>query len=156
MTPQISQRSRARRLTTAIGAVALVAALGACSSSATAKTANAKTANAKAASTSTTVKKLNPYYDSGDTVYITATGFEPRVLIAAVKVPLHFVNHTAVVQRVQFEHSRGADDQLLRTGPIAPGGTWSYTPQTWESATYHSVDRPALRGQIQIQPPVEP
>jgi hypothetical protein len=153
MTLQTSQISRARRLTTAIGSVVLVVALGACSSSATAKAAST---TKPTGTTPTTVKKLNPSYDSGDTVYITATGFQPKVLIAAVKVPLHFVNRTAVVQSVQFEHSRGADGQLLRTGPIAPGATWSYTPQTWESATYHSVDQPARRGQIQIQPPVEP
>jgi hypothetical protein len=142
-------RPLARRAATTIGALALVAACGACGGSA------AKASPPTQIAPSTTAKP-NPSYDSGATVIITATGFQPKELIAMVKVPLTFVNHTTTVARVQFEHSRDAAGRLRASGPIPPGGKWSYTPQTWESATYHSVGQPALRGQIQIQPPAEP
>jgi hypothetical protein len=141
----------ARRLTTAIGAVALVAACGACGGS-----ADAKASPTTKSPTTTAKRALNPNYDAGATITITASGFQPKELVATVKVPLTFVNHTTTVQHVQFEHSRDAQGRLRASGPIAPGKSWSYTPDTWESATYHSVDQPALRGQIQIQPPAEP
>ncbi|MDQ1534363.1 MAG: hypothetical protein QOF28_2124 [Actinomycetota bacterium] len=145
-------RMSRRRCLSLLGVLVLVGTSSACRSAADAKASPTSTSERAP----TTVKQLNPDYDSGDTVFITTTGFQPKVLIAAVKVPLHFVNHTKAVQRVQFEHSRSADGRLIATGPIPPGGTWSYTPQTWESATYHSVDRPATGGQIQIQPPADP
>jgi hypothetical protein len=141
-----------RRLTIVIGGLALVVATSACGSSAGAKA----TAPTKPATTPTTLKKENKYYDSGNVVTITANAFEPRVLIATVKVPIHFLNHTKAVVKVQFDHSRDAAGQLIHSSPIPPGGSWSYTPQTWESATYHAVERHSLRGQIQIQPPAEP
>jgi hypothetical protein len=141
----------ARWLTTLAGITALVVVTAACGSS-----GGAKAATTQVSTTPTTVHKTNPYYDSGSTVTITATGFRPKELIALVKVPLTFVNDTPGVEQVQFEHSRGPDGQLIRSAPIAPGGKWTYTPQNWESATYHSIERPALRGQIQIQPPANP
>jgi hypothetical protein len=142
------------KLATTIGMLALVAATSACGSGADAK--GASTTATVAATTSTTAKKLNPDYDTGAAVTITKTGFQPKTLIAVTDVPLTFTNETTVVQTVQFEHSRGADGQLIRSAPIAPGKSWSYTPHNWESATYHSIEQPALRGQIQIQPPAEP
>jgi hypothetical protein len=145
-----------RWLAALIGCAALAVATAACGSASGAANAKASTTTTQVKSTPTTVHKTNPYYDSGSTVTITPTGFQPKELIALVKVPLTFVNHTSTVEQVQFEHSRGADGQLIRSSPIPPGGHWSYTPQTWESATYHSIERPALRGQIQIQPPAEP
>ena len=146
-----------RAIAIAIGGLVCAATLGACGSSGGAKAALVKagsTTNPPAVTTTT--RKPNPYYDSGNTVIITTTGFQPRELIARSDVPLHFVNHTATVQRVQFEHSRDASGRLIRSTAIAPGGTWSYTFTDWESATYHSIDQPALRGQVQIQPPTEP
>src|SRR5262249_21687098 len=106
--------------------------------------------------TTSTTRAVNAYYDAGSTVTITPRGFVPRELVAVVNVPIRFVNHTGVVQRVQFEHSRDSSGALRHSDAIAPGGSWSYTPTSWESATYHSVDRPAQRGQIQIQPPANP
>jgi hypothetical protein len=147
-----SPRLRSRRVTTLIGSVALVAVLSACGKPADA----AKPSPTTKTPTPTTARKVNPYYDSGNTVTITATGFVPADLTSTANVPLRFVNHTKVAQRVQFEHSRGTDGQLIHSGSIPPGGAWSYTPSTWESATYHSVDQPTVRGHIQIQPPVEP
>jgi hypothetical protein len=145
------------RIATVVGALALVAACSACGGSADAQGApKTKARVTTTTATTTTMKKVNPAYDSGDTVTITATGFEPKVLIADVKVPLTFVNTTSSVQHVQFEHSRDANGTLIASGAIAPGKSWSYTPQSWESATYHSIDQPTLRGQIQIQPPAEP
>jgi hypothetical protein len=145
---------RSRLATIVIGCVALAVIAGACTSASGAKNATPTTVRPKP--TPTTVRKPNPYYDSGSTVTITPTGFQPQTLIATVKVPLTFINDTTTVEQVQFEHSRGPDGKIIRSTPIAPGAKWSYTPQTWESATYHSIERPALRGQIQIQPPVEP
>ena len=142
------------RLATVIGCIALAVMAGACTSASGARTATPTSVRPKP--TPTTARKPNPYYDSGSTVTITPTGFQPQTLIATVKVPLTFVNATKTVEQVQFEHSRGPNGQLLRSTPIAPGAKWSYTPQTWESATYHSIEQPALRGQIQIQPPAEP
>jgi hypothetical protein len=133
-----------RRVATA---VVFVAMLAACSS------ASPQAARPSAPSTT---RAVNAAYDSGDTVTITAKGFVPRELIALVNVPIHFVNHTSSTQRVQFEHSRDASGALRRSDAIPPGGEWSYTPTSWESATYHAVDRPTVRGQIQLQPPANP
>ena len=104
----------------------------------------------------TTTRTANPYYDSGSTVTITAQGFEPRELVAEVNVPIRFVNRTTTVQRVQFDTSRDAAGNLRASGAIAPGASWSYTPTSWESATYHSLTTPPQKGQIQIQPPANP
>jgi hypothetical protein len=133
----------------------LVVATSACGASAGARPTVAAHPT-PTSSTPTTVHKLNPYYDAGNTILITATGFEPRVLIATAKVPVRFVNRTSTAQRVQFEHDHFADGQLVHSGSIAPGASWTYTFPSWESATYHSTIKPALRGQIQIQPPAEP
>jgi hypothetical protein len=143
------------RVATLIGVFAFIAASSACGR-ATPTNTSASTDVPRSITTPITQPKVNPYYDSGSTVTITQTGFQPRELIADVKVPLTFVNHTKIVQQVQFEHSRGVNGQLIHSDQIPPGGTWSYTPQTWESATYHSIEQPAMRGQIQIQPPAEP
>jgi hypothetical protein len=133
----------------------IVAAAGACASANGAGSAPASSTT-RVSGAPTTRRKTNPYYDSGNAVTITATGFQPEELVALVKVRLTFVNDTKHVEQVQFEHSRGPDGQLRRSTPIQPGGRWSYTPQTWESATYHSIEQPTMRGQIQIQPPAEP
>jgi hypothetical protein len=140
-----------RRFTIAFAAVALVVLAGACGSS-----AGAKATATTSPPSPTTTRKENPYYDSGSTVTITSTAYQPKVLIAEVNVPLTFVNHTTVVQRVQFDHSRDASGQIRHSGAIAPGASWTFTPTNWESATYHSGTEPVLRGQIQIQPPVNP
>ena len=140
------------RLTTVIGSLALVVAAGACGSK-----GGANASPTTKPVTSTTAKRaLNPNYDSGETITITPTGFQPKELVAQTGLKLTFVNHTAIAQHVQFEHSRDAKGNLIASGAIPPGKSWSYTPENWESATYHSVDQPSLRGQIQIQPPAEP
>jgi hypothetical protein len=147
----------ARWLATLAGVATLAVATSACGSGSAGATAAPKTTTTvRPASTPTPTHKTNPYYDSGSRVTITATGFQPKELVATVKVPLTFVNHTTSIEQVQFDHSRDPAGNIIRSAPIPPGGHWSYTPQTWESATYHSIEQPALRGQIQIQPPAEP
>jgi len=148
-------RARVGRLAAALTVGLIAVAASACGSSSGPK-ASPAAAPKLAVATPTTVRKLNPSYDAGETVTITATGFEPKELIATVNVPLTFVNKTKRVQHVLFEHLHAADGQLLSSGAIAPGQHWSYTPDSWGSATYHSIDQPELRGQIQIQPPAEP
>jgi hypothetical protein len=155
MTSSPKSRRSVRQSAALAAAVVIVAAAAACASANGAGSAPASSTT-RVSAVPSPQRKTNPYYDSGNTVTITGTGFRPEVLVALVKVRLTFVNDTTHVEQVQFEHSRGPDGQLRRSTPIQPGGRWSYTPQTWESATYHSIERPAMRGQIQIQPPAEP
>ena len=70
---------------------------------------------------------------SGTQVIITPTGFEPRVLSSVQNKTITWTNLTNQVQQVNFEYS------TVRSGPIEPGQTFSWTPHTLISIRYDSL-----------------
>jgi hypothetical protein len=90
--------------------------------------------------------KVNRYFDGGQTVLITASGFRPRTLICAAGRRVVWKNATPHRQRVIFDH------QPVRSQPIPPGGTFSFTPIGAVSLLYHSSGNPRMDGQLQAQP----
>jgi hypothetical protein len=88
---------------------------------------------------------IDPNFDVGQTVLITQQVVRPLWLVPLVGKPIVFRNLTNATVRVVFDH------QPVRSGPIAPGGVFRYTPTTPISMTYHVGHRP---GKIQVSPPV--
>jgi hypothetical protein len=70
---------------------------------------------------------------SGTQVIITPTGFEPQVLYSTQGKAITWTNLTGQVQQVNFEYSS------VRSGDIAPGKTFSWTPKTLISIRYDST-----------------
>jgi hypothetical protein len=70
---------------------------------------------------------------SGTNVIITPSGFAPRVLSSTQGKTITWTNLTNQVQYVTFEYS------TVRSGPIAPGKTFSWTPHTLISIRYDSA-----------------
>jgi len=99
-----------------------------------------------ATNTPTPSRSPDPNFDSGQKVFITNTGFRPRWLVSIWKLPVVWVNQTDSVQTVIFDH------QLVRSGPIPPGGTFSWTSDHVVSVTYHAGTMKA-RGAIQVSQP---
>lgn len=89
----------------------------------------------------------NPSFDQGHTVHITKAGIQPQALVSACCDPIVFKNETAGAFTVIFDISKKS------SGPIAPGGTWQWTPPNPESVIYHLVENPKESGQIQIESP---
>lgn len=81
----------------------------------------------------------------GDTVVITDDGFAPEWLLAYPGKPITFRNESATTWSVVFDH------QHVRSGPIAPGATFTWTSETPISITYHAGNAPKVRGKIQVQ-----
>lgn len=88
---------------------------------------------------------IDPATGVGDTVVITDAGFAPEWLLAAPGQPITFRNDSAATWSVVFDH------QDVRSGPIAPGATFTWTSETPISITYHAGNAPTVRGKIQVQ-----
>jgi len=99
------------------------------------------------AGTPTASRSPDPNFDSGQTVFITAYGFRPKWLVSIWKLPVVWVNQTNKAQTVIFDH------QLVRSGPIPPGGTFRWTSPNVESVTYHSGTMAGVHGAIQVSQP---
>ena len=86
----------------------------------------------------------DPNFDYGFVVQITADGFHPRQLVSGCCKPVTWQNLTSKTESVVFDH------QFVNSGPIAPGGSFVYTPQHPVSITYHSALDPSLTGALQV------
>jgi hypothetical protein len=95
-----------------------------------------------------TTRSPDPNFDSGQTVYITATGFAPKWLVSIQKLPVVWVNRTNHVQSVIFDH------QAVRSGPIPPGASFSWTSPNMVSITYHNGELPSQTGAVQVSQPL--
>jgi hypothetical protein len=82
-------------------------------------------------------------FAKGQVVCITDDGVEPRLLVAIVGNTITWRNETSEPQTVTFV----AFD--THSGPIPPGGTWSYTPKLPLSLAYR-VSTTERLGQIQV------
>lgn len=89
--------------------------------------------------------RVNRYFDAGQTVLITDSGLRPRTLICAAGRPVVWKNTTRHSERVIFDH------QPVRSRPIPPGGTFSFTPVGAVSVLYHSSSNPRMEAQLQAQ-----
>ena len=102
-----------------------------------------------ASSSMPAVPSASPSIDAatgvGDTVVITDDGFAPEWLLAYPGKPITFRNESASTWSVVFDH------QNVRSGPIAPGATFTWTSETPISITYHAGNAPKVRGKIQVQ-----
>ena len=115
--------------------VALAAALAAgCGGSASGSTVG----SAPQSSAPTTI---DPNFDNGQTVLITANSVRPLWLVSLVGKPIVFRNTTNSVKRVVFDH------EPVRSGPIPPGGVFRYTPTLPLSLTYHVGP---VQGKVQV------
>jgi len=101
------------------------------------------TATATPAASSAPPKTADPNFDFGQRVTITADGFRPLWLVSIIHQPVVWTNDTDTPQTIVFDHLP------VRSGVIPPGGTYTYTPDTVASITYHSGRRPTLEGKVQ-------
>jgi hypothetical protein len=134
----MSRRSRAAGalLTTAL------LALGGCGRSSSASPGTPTGA------TPTASRSPDPNFDQGQKIFITAQGFRPKILVSIWKQPVVWVNQTNESQTVILDH------QLVRSGPIAPGGTFGWTSNAPISVTYHSGTMHGAHGAIQVSQPI--
>jgi plastocyanin len=102
-------------------------------------------ASSTAPSASLTERPIDPNFDYGDTILITATGFQPRFLLTNPKTTVTWENRTDHALRVVFDH------QAVDSGTIPAGGTWTWTSLTPISVTYHDAERPGYKGSITVQ-----
>jgi len=86
---------------------------------------------------------IDPNFDTGQTVLITARSLHPLWLVALLGKPIVFRNTTQTTTRVIFDH------QPVRSGPIPPGGVFRYTPRLPASLTYHVG---SVQGKVQVSP----
>lgn len=92
----------------------------------------------------------DPFTGVGQVVTITDDSVQPLGLIAVVGNPLIWRNATAEPQTVVLDNAEGS------SGPIPPGGTWSYTPLGTVSIVYHVERDTQTQGQVQVEPYLEP
>jgi hypothetical protein len=88
-----------------------------------------------------------PGLDNGHTVHITNAGIQPRALTSLCCDPVVFKNETGAPISVTFNISKAT------SGPIAAGGSWSWTPPNPESVIYHLGTDLTKKGQIQVESP---
>lgn len=95
-------------------------------------------------------RPLDPEFDAGQRVEITATGAVPRQLVAIVDTPITWENTTDGPQTVTF------DNGTVSSGPIPPGGSWSHTPDASVSIAYHTTAAPDQQAVVQVEPEEPP
>ena len=87
----------------------------------------------------------NAGFDYGYVVWITPQGLRPATLLSGCCLPLKFENLMQQTVSIVFGY------QAVNSGPIAPGGSWSWTPPHVESVVYHTGQGPPLTGNLQVQ-----
>jgi hypothetical protein len=135
-----------RRPLLAATAVAACLVLASCGGGGASAPTTGGSAAVSTAPASTAASTIDPNFDFGQTVLITTKGFRPRWLVSLVGKTITWRNDSRVTQSVVFDH------ESVRSGPIAPGGSYTYHPRTALSLTYHSGRNPHLRGSVQVTP----
>jgi hypothetical protein len=103
-----------------------------------------------AASSPVASKTLDPNFDTGQTVTITGAGFAPHWLVAVVDQQIVWTNATSKPVEVVF------DSGTVSSGPIAPGASFSYTPNAQVAIAYHAGDDAKVKGVVQVEPEYMP
>lgn len=88
--------------------------------------------------------KPDPNFDMGYAVHITAQGFQPNILVSPCCQAISFRNLSGKPADIVFDVSG------LDSGVIAPGATWTWSPQNVESVAYHSKSDANVAGGIQV------
>ena len=125
--------------------VAIVAVLTVVVSSCSSSEPTAEPASSSMPAVPSATPSIDTATGVGDTVVITDDGFAPEWLLAYPGKPITFRNESASTWSVVFDH------QNVRSGPIAPGATFTWTSETPISITYHAGNAPKVRGKIQVQ-----
>jgi hypothetical protein len=89
---------------------------------------------------------MDPSFDYGQVICITAKGLRPNWLVSLQGKPITWRNQTSrpvSITLVAFP---------VKSGPIPPDGTWSYTPTLPLSFAYHVSSTERL-GRIQVLAP---
>ena len=74
---------------------------------------------------------IDPNFDTGQTVLVTAHSARPLWLVSLVGRPVTFRNVSRTTKRVVFDHV------AVHSGPSPPGGTFTWRPTLPLSYTYH-------------------
>jgi len=74
---------------------------------------------------------IDPNFDTGQTVLVTAHSARPLWLVSLVGTRVTFRNVSQTTKRVVFDHA------AVNSGPIPPGGTFTWRPALPLSYTYH-------------------
>ena len=131
--------------------VAVLAVATACTSAPTAALIHTSPTPSLAPLPRDSTRPVDPNFDRGQSVEITASTVIPKQLIAAAGFPVVWINHSGRTQDIHFDNVENVD-----SGPIPPGGTWSYVTNVTISIVYHSTVDPGIKGAVQMQPLGEP
>lgn len=77
----------------------------------------------------------NENFAYGNFVTFTDSGFQPHTLLAPFDTPIVWRNATSGPVTIRFDNF----GESISSGPIPPGGTWSFNPHSEMSLAYHSV-----------------
>jgi hypothetical protein len=88
---------------------------------------------------------IAPDIDDGQQIIISAAGCLPARLFSTPKVPVTWTNLTDQTQQVIFDYLP------VKSPPIAPGGSFSWTSQSSQSIAYHTSS--GLHGVDTVNPP---
>lgn len=111
-------------------------AVGACTSSTGPTRASSPTHSPTPNPTPSSVKdRGNESFAYGSFVTFTPTGFKPRTLLAPMGTPIVWRNTASGPIVVRFDNYGSP----VTSGPISPGGTWSFNPNAQLSIAYHTV-----------------
>jgi hypothetical protein len=130
---------RLPRATRAAVAVACALLLAACGG----EGPRAATSDGPTASPS---RAIDPHFQAGDTILITAGGFHPQILVFPLGGDVTFRNVTAATHEVRFLHGD------VDSGPIAPGHAWRFHPDLAVAYAYFDATHPGFRAFIQAEP----
>ena len=100
--------------------------------------------------TPTSSRSLDPNFDTGQSISISADSFAPAWLVAVVGRPIVWTNDGSAPVQVVF------DSGAVSSGPIEPGATFAYTPTAEVSIAYHAKGDPKMKGVIQVEPEYMP
>ena len=103
----------------------------------------AATTSAAVATPSPSPSLLDANAGTGQTVQITDGGFRPAWLLSLPGQPITWQNLTDHPVAIAFDHEDAS------SGPIPPGGSFSWTTQTPITVRYHQVDDPSRHGVVQ-------
>jgi hypothetical protein len=128
---------------------AVIVLLAACTADSAAQAPSPSTTRQRPAATATPDPNRerdhpDPHFDFGFTVRITDQGFHPQWLVSLCCDAVTWINDTDAPVRVVFDH------QLVHSGEIPPGGSFTWKPKNVQSITYHDGSDPSVRGTLQV------
>lgn len=97
------------------------------------------------------VSTVDPFFASGQDVYLAPDGPQPRQLIAKVNEPITFHNLGDAEVVVEFVNA-----SFLAPLTVPPGTTARFTSDRTVSIVYTTSSSPAVGGAIQVEPTVLP